>query len=60
MTKEEALNLLVSNGWDTKEAESHIEDNLNNSLLPLDVIIRMTLDLQTRIQTYAAKRRASY
>ena len=46
MTKEEALNILLKNGWSVKEAETDIKEWLDDEVLPLEKSVQLALEIK--------------
>ena len=46
MTKEEALNILLKNGWSVKEAETDIKEWLDDAVLPLEKSVQLALEIK--------------
>lgn len=46
MTKEEALNILLKNGWNVKEAETDIKEWLDNDIIPLEEQVKLALEIK--------------
>lgn len=46
MTKEEALNILLKNGWNVKEAETDIKEWLDDNIIPLEEQVKLTLEIK--------------
>ena len=46
MTKEEALNILLKNGWNVKEAETDIKEWLDDEVLPLEKSVQLALEIK--------------
>ena len=46
MTKEEAMGVLVKNGWSVKEAESDIKEWLDDDVLPLEKSVQLAIEIK--------------
>lgn len=46
MTKEEALNILLKNGWSVKEAEADIKEWLDDEVLPFEKSVQLALEIK--------------
>lgn len=46
MTKEEAMGVLVKNGWSVKEAEADIKEWLDDKILPLEKSVELALEIR--------------
>ena len=46
MTKEEALSVLVKNGWSVKDAEADIKEWLDAKALPLEKSVQLALKIK--------------
>ena len=46
MTKEEALSVLVKNGWSVKDAEADIKEWLDDDIIPLKDQVKIALEIR--------------
>lgn len=46
MTKEEALSVLVKNGWSVKDAEADIKEWLDDDIIPLKEQVKIALEIR--------------
>ena len=46
MTKEEALNVLVKNGWSVKDAEADIKEWLDDNIIPLEKQVELAIEIK--------------
>ena len=46
MTKEEALNILLKNGWSVQEAETDIKEWLDDAVFPLEKSVELALEVK--------------
>lgn len=46
MTKEEALSVLVKNGWSVKDAETDIKEWLDDEIIPLEEQVKLALEIR--------------
>lgn len=49
MTKEEALNTLLKNGWSVKDAETDIKEWSQDNSLPLDKSVELAIEVKKAI-----------
>ena len=46
MTREEALSVLVKNGWSVKDAEADIKEWLDDDIIPLEEQVKLALEIK--------------